>query len=518
MKKHIRFLKYVTAFASMLVLSLFTSCGDDDDDPPVAPTIAIDGDAAIIAKTGEAFSVTFTLNAPGGNRELAVYTNGGLLETVDLNANAATFTYDTQEVPAEAEEGEELLYQFSLVDLADQESPRVDLTINAARYDQITIGSESLYNVTIPQDGIVEGGTSITFSEGRSYYITGSLSFDNGSSLTIEEGVTVYMEQATDDALKVAINLNPGTAVSVIGTSTAPVVMTSSSVLTGVPGPGDWNRFNVDGTTNATVRYLRTEYASEGLRLDDLDDTNTIEYVQTYLSQDEGVYITDGNVNVKYMINTRSGDNGFRLGDNYQGTLQFIINYGAQHGESDVEVRETAKIMAANMTLIGAGQDSEDGDDILDIESPANNTFKIYNTIVTQATDEDIKFDGDMDITGLEGTNVLAYSYFFNNNDPLKDNAVLFFGTFDAEGNLLTNPFFNNALSGGPDRNSIVFEAIAGIGVDDFVPDTEQPAKEGFDPSTVNNIFISAPFVGAIRDADNDWTVGWTKNLDGSIR
>ncbi|TRX51180.1 hypothetical protein FNH22_24615 [Fulvivirga sp. M361] len=519
MEKFFLLFKNMTLFLGIFSLVLFSSCGDDDKELPVAPTISIDGATTIISKSGENFSVDLTLNAPGGNKELVVSTNGGLLETVTLDADITSFTYNTQQVPSDAEEGEEFEFQFSLTDLANQESPEVDFIINAALYDQVVIGGESLYNVTIPADGIVTGGTSVKFITGRNYYITEPLSFESGSSFTIEEGVAVYMEKPTEEnELDVEINLNSGTVVSITGTNTAPVVMTPSTVLTGDPQPGDWNRLDLDGTTNAVVRYLRTEYASEGMRMDDLNNTNTIEYVQTYLSKDEGVYITDGDLNVKYIINTRSGDTGFRLGDNYQGTLQFIINHGSEHGETDFHVRETAGIVAANMTLIGAGQEAAEGDDVLEIDA-INNTFKIYNTIVTEALDEDLKFDaGDMDITDLSGTNVLAYSYFFNNNDPLKDNAVDFFGTFDETGALLTNPFFNNALSGGPDPKNIVFEVIDGIGVNDFIPDAEQPAKENFDPATVNDIFVSAPFVGAVRDAANDWTVGWVKNIDGTIR
>ena len=93
-----------------------------------------------------------------------------------------------------------------------------------------------------------------------------------------------------------------------------------------------------------------------------------------------------------------------------------------------------------------------------------------------------------------------------------------FFGTFDANGNPLTNPFFNNALSGGESPDDFVFETIPGIGVDQFVPSSTVTALENFDPSTVNPVFESATFVGAVENTANDWTVGWAKNPDGTIR
>ncbi|MCG8389602.1 MAG: hypothetical protein MJA30_28880 [Cytophagales bacterium] len=520
MKKQIRFLKYATLFASVLVL--FASCGDDDDDVPVAPTLSIDGDAGITAKTGEPFSVTLTLNAPGGNKELAVYTNGGLLETVDLDADASSFTFNTQNVPADAEEGEELLYQFSLIDQADQESPRVDFTVNAARYDLITIGAESLYNITIPEDGIVTSGTSVKLITGRNYYIDAPLSFENGSSFTIEEGVNVYLDVPTEpDEDRVEIILNAGVDVSIMGTSSAPVVMTPSSSLTGTPEPEDWNRLFLDGITNAEIRYLRTEYADDGLRVRGLDDSNTLEYIQTFKPGDEGFYITDGNVNAKYLVVTDCADDGFRIGDAYAGRLQFGIGQMSEAPEDDfhlVEIRETSKPILANFTLVGPGKDAGD---VYAYRFTATSDGRIYNSIASSFSKRGVRIAESVTVGGtLDGPTVFAYGYIFDLNeqffrDDTPNGTNPFQGSMD--GDTFLNPFFNNVTGFDTEGRPIV-ETIDGIGVNDFIPAATVTAKESFDPSTIDSFFSSVTYVGAIENESGDWTTGWVKNPDGTIR
>lgn len=512
--------KYSRLLFSGLVIfavAFLSACGDDDNgdntDPEFeAPLLTLAGDDSALLKPGDAIEVGFTLDAEAGNKTLVVNRNGGILDQVALDPAATSFTYSDATVSADLTEGDTEVYEFILVDGEDQESEPVEFTANIAVYDLITVKGEELYEVTAPEGGIIGDGLAVKFSEGRSYYIAGALQFDAGSSLTIEPGVTVYFLAGAEPS--VGVIALPGSSVNIEGTASAPVVMTSANTLDDTAEPGNWDTFELEGTENAVFRYVRIEYAGEGLRIDEVDASNTVEYVQSFYADGEGFYITDGDINVKYLVNTKSGDTGFRLGDAYTGTLQFIINQGSDHDETDFYIRETATIVAANLTLLGPGQDAAQGGDILEMGSTAN-LFKIYNTIIAESVDEDLKLE-PITVTDLDGEVVFAYSYVFNNADPIKDDAINFFGTFDAEGNPVTNPFFNNALTGGPTPDDFTFEAIAGIAVDDFVPDAEQPSE--FDPADLGGSFVSAPFVGAVKDAASDWTTGWVKNVDGSVR
>jgi len=501
MKKKLINLQIVkTVFFGILISTIAIACNSDDEDAPTPemPTISISGDNTIVAKAGEVFSVDLTLNAPGGNKELVVFTNGGLLETIALNSTATSFTYNTQVVPADASEGQEYIYQFALADTADQESGRVDFTINAAIYDEITIGSETLFNVTIPQDGIVATGISIKFIVGRNYYITEPLSFDDGSSLTIEEGVTVYMKKPTDVSENpIEISLNAGVDVSIIGTATNPVVMTSSATLTDDSESGDWDRFVMEEITNGTVKYLRTEYATIGFRVRSCDDSNTIEYISVFKSSEEGIYITNGNVNTKYLAAIETGDSNFRLGSEYSGNLQFLIAYNAGGGEEAFFIRDDSNITLANITAVGPGKDTDEVPDEFEnggIRFRSTIGGKVYNAVVTEMPDWGVRTDGLVP-TDIDGVLVFAYSNVYENDSRDDNEAVIF---FDEDS-------FNNSE-----------DEIAGIDAGSIVPTTEEVST--FDPSTLGSFFSAALFKGAIQDSSNDWTTGWVKNPDGTIR
>ncbi len=533
MKTCIKFLTNKTIFLGILMLAFIVACSGDDDggETPAAPTISIDGETSIISKSGEAFSVTFTLNAAGGNEELVVYFNGGVLETVPLTADATSFVYNTQVLPADANEGQEFEYEFALGDNAGQDSQRVNLTVSAAVYDTIDVEGASLFNVEIPTDAIVTG--EITLAANRNYYLSESLSFISGSSLTMEEGATLYMQtpvELTD--LTLSISMVAGANLSINGTATNPVVITPSSSIAGTPEPGDWNRLFLDGSagslTGATVRYLRTEYATDGIRVDNLDNTNTFEYIQSYKSGGEGIYFTNGNANAKYMVATNSTEEGFRLGDEYAGKMQFGLAIMSERVLLDddtyeVVIRDQSSAILANFTAVGPGLDDED-EDVYGYRLRGTGDGRVYNSIGADFFRRGVRVS-DADAGGtLDGPKVFAYGYIFNlNSQHFRD--APFGGSRNMDGSI-NNPFFNNVTSYEEVVDPVtmevtyepIYDTIAGIGTNDFIPDATVTAKENHDPNTVDAFFTSVTYVGAIENEAGDWTVGWVKNPDGTIR
>ncbi len=555
MKTYFKLFTNKTVFLAIVMLVFIFACSSDDDgggnnngggDPdPNAPTIGITGETTIIGKAGETFSVDLTLNAPGGNKELVVYFGGGVLEIIPLDNDATSFTYNTQTVPADANEGQNFEYEFLLADNSDQDSDRVAFTVSAAIYDTIEVGGESLYNVTIPDTGIIEEG--VTFAADRDYYITKSMTFDAGSSLTIQEGVTVYMKIPVEVVdLPVEIAIKPGADLSIVGTSTNPVVMTPSSSLTGVPEPADWSKLSVGevGTafTGGTIQYLRTEYASDGIRLINLDNSNTIEYIQSFWAGDEGIYLTDGNVNAKYLVATNSDDESFRLGDTYTGKLQFGIAVltEALDDKYALQIQAPSEPIISNFTIVGPG--STVVDEIYGMRFQTGGGAgdgRVYNTIIASFPLRGVRIANKLEVAeDLDGPRVFAYSYVFDigtqayrddrkaadlDPDPVHINP--FHGHLDGS-DVFQNPFFNNVTgltytndnAEGYPLYTPTLETIAGIGTNDFIPDATPTAKENHDPSTVDPFFTSVTYVGAVENEAGDWTVGWVKNPDGTIR
>ncbi len=531
---------YRKFFLSLAIAGIMISCSSDDDgggdngggENPNAPTLSITGDSTVFIKPGETVSVTVTLNAPGGNQQLLVYANDGILEEVALDNDITTFTYTNQTIPEGAEEGTIFEYEFALEDDANQVSTRAAFTANVAVYDPVDIDGQSLFNIDIPENGIVPDGKNIILSADRDYYLSESLSFTNGSSLTIREGATIYVKtpvEVTDPTL--SISMVSGAGLSIIGTATNPVVITPSSSIAGTAEPGDWNRLFLDGSsgslTGVIIQYFRSEYATDGLRADNMDDTNTFEYIQSYKSGGEGIYFTNGNVNAKYIVATNSKAEGFRFGDSYSGNVQFGLaimseRIDLEDDSYEVVIRDQSSAKLANFTAVGPGQDTED-EDVYAYRLRGTGNGRVYNSIAASFFRRGVRVSDDPAGGTLAGPKVFAYGYVFDlNSQHFRDNP--FGGSREVSGTIL-NPFFNNVTSyeevddgmGGTEFVPI-YDKIAGIGTNDFIPDATVTAKENHDPSTVDAFFTSVTFVGAVENAENDWTVGWVKNPDGTIR
>src|SRR5690606_6206044 len=99
------------------------------------------------------------------------------------------------------------------VNTQDTQSERIALTVVTVAYDEINVGGETLYDVEIPADGVVEGGESIKFINGRNYYLSSTLVFQDGASLTIEEGVHVYLK--ADPENPVSIDITAGADIQI---------------------------------------------------------------------------------------------------------------------------------------------------------------------------------------------------------------------------------------------------------------------------------------------------------------
>lgn len=490
-----------------ICLICFSACEDDEPDPVYGqPEISISGDATGMLGPGDPLEVTLDLDAEGGNGVLIVNRDGGFLEEIALDAEATTYTYTGQTVPEDAEEGDEIVYEFILENTQELASEPVSYTASVAVYEMRTLGSAEVFEIALPADGIVPEGSTVKLASGRNYYLPGSIEFAPGSTFIIEEGVTVYIQS---EGGPYAVDVQ-GT-VDIQGTATAPVVMTSDKVLLDgqEPEPGDWEQFQIEGTgpgsNSGVVRYLRLEYGEEDvLELDAVGSETVIEYIQVFHADDEAFFIGDeSDVNAKYLVATNAGDISFRLGDEFYGNLQFLLAHNTQDGGEAFYIRENAAPVIANVTIVGPGAETAtEGFENAGIRFRATTgTGKVYNAAITALPDWGVRADDAIDETPIpaptdvNGERVFAFSHVYGNDSRDDDDAEIFF----------TEPSFANSE-----------EPIPGIEAGSFVPSAT--AASEFDPSTLGEFFDAAPFVGAIQDAENDWTLGWVRNADGSLR
>ncbi|MDO5524327.1 MAG: hypothetical protein Q4G48_09830 [Bacteroidia bacterium] len=489
----------IALFLGILLTIAFVGVSCGEDGPQLGtPQISVTGSDSIDLAPGETVNVNLQLNGDGGAKSVVVMKNGAFLKEFPVTASATEFVYTTEPLAEGLEEGDEVKYGFILANNDNVDSQEASFIIKVALYDKVTVGSTELFNLAIGTDGIVASGTETKLIKNRNYYVPYYLTFEPGTKLTVEEGVHLYMNADSEFASGIDIQ---GEA-NIVGTATAPVVITSSNVLKtdGTADAGDWAEFRISGdgagSNNGTINYVRLEYGDDRVfRLSDVGSATNISHVQVFKSVGEGVMITDGNANLKYIVATDCEGGSYRLGDAYEGNMQFIVSVNSEYFDDndDFTIREDAAPVIANATILGAGTELEDNTHGMRFR--ANAAPKVYNTIIAEFPRRGLRAGDNVTITDLNGSAVFAYSHIFKvADDPYRELAE----AFEAD-------LFQNSET-----------EIPGIGVGDFVPDAEQTST--FNPNSLGSFFESAAFVGAVKDAAGDWTKGWVKNPDGSVR
>jgi hypothetical protein len=316
----------------------------------------------------------------------------------------------------------------------------------------------------------------------------------------------------------------PGGRIVAQGQQDAPIVFTVDDPA---PGPGDWRgvfllgRAPRNGNTpylndpllvyggdapdddSGALGFVRIEYAQSGLFLGGVGKKTKIDSIQVRFSNDNCFLFNGGTVDVKHLVCQFPADEQFEIQERYTGRMQFLFGQkSAAGGGHD------------GMLVDGA------------------NTFPI----VYNAT-----FCGEAQIQ-----NVLGYGMVIRNNTKLDANNIILTGWFsgiDTTGALGTPLLLRSAISFGNLHNPVIVEdGGAGPVADDdngvseldifrdgggrdtnpnlvgpHDPKTPQPwpntaLTAGARPPPNDGFFdTTANFIGAFKDANDNWMAGWTR-------
>ncbi|OGU67044.1 MAG: hypothetical protein A2499_09075 [Stygiobacter sp. RIFOXYC12_FULL_38_8] len=235
--------------------------------------------------------------------------------------------------------------------------------IGAFGYRDWTAGWSSL-SIQVPAkpSEIIAGDitTHVTLAKGKDYTLKGIVRVQSGASLTIEPGVKIYGENASQGSLVV----KPGGLIFAEGTKDEPIVFTSEFTKAGstkTPNYGDWGGIillgkapiNVAGgkaliegpgdeyggtdveDNSGVMKYVRIEYPGiayslnneiNGLTLGGVGNKTKLEYIQVSYSGDDSFEFFGGTVNAKYLIAYRGWDDDFDTDFGYSGKLQFLLS------------------------------------------------------------------------------------------------------------------------------------------------------------------------------------------------
>ncbi|WP_109097271.1 hypothetical protein [Aquimarina sp. AU58] len=427
----------------------------------------------------------------------------------------------------------------------------------AVLFSACTIQEDNIGDITINQGGsggdtsgteILEGQITqnVTLESSEVYELRGGVSVVDGVTLTIEAGTKIIAGDVGGVFSYLAIE--QGAKIIAEGTAAQPIVFTSNK---STPNPGDWGGLLLAGkapinrgTTATTevanltyggtdpadnsgiLRYVRLEYTGgkinddaeyNGLSLYGVGNGTTLEYIQAFNGNDDGIEFFGGTVNLKYAIVTGAGDDSFDWTDGWVGNGQFwIAQQTSAAGDKGIEADNLSSTPDAapfsnptlsNITLIGA----EDGDgENKGIEFRAGTKVTMYNAIIKAFPGKGIEVDDDQTLINLNNNEVIVRNSIIDNAKSfdldhggatvdLADFAT--FNNFTVDG---SGAPFNSAGTAIPTG----FEITGFRGTYSYT--TAVDGVDNFDPSTLGAFFDAANYAGALQEGDT-WTSDWTR-------
>ncbi|MEM6784590.1 MAG: hypothetical protein AAF624_12750 [Bacteroidota bacterium] len=437
------------------------------------------------------------------------------------------------------------------------------------------INGRTVIEVTDRQGGI--GGalsgaahSTVTWSNNFTYLLDGAVFVNSGQTLVIEPG-TIIRGHPGQGRNSSALIVARGGRIEANGTAEAPIIMTainddvtdpSDLLQAGGPAQGEWGGLIVLGAAptniaegetpiegldatdprglyggsdpnddSGVLRYVSIRHGGtligagneiNGLTLGAVGAGTTIEYIEIFANQDDGIEWFGGTARAKYLLVSYSGDDMFDYDLGYSGLNQYVLGImdvgfgdnGAEQdgGDSDLggAAGEAATPLAtpvfANVTYIGQGVD--EGGRAMTFRDNAGGQYwrSVFYDFENGVRIEDREGEGDSRARAEAGD--------IRFTDVLFSNVVSASPTFDEvfayyedapEGDTavdlvdLTGPFNFGAsgLSVQRSQGGPLSLSTSSVGA----PTVPFPAA-------VADFFEETDFVGAV--GDNNWIEGWT--------
>ncbi len=369
--------------------------------------------------------------------------------------------------------------------------------------------------------------------------------------LTIESGVTIFGNSGADYLV-----VNRGSKLNSNGTQANPVIFTSEADLRdtqidaenaigewgglvilgrapinncpGVTTPGTASCVNaVEGVTapdgiyggalstdsSGSIMYTVVKHAGNeissgnelnGITFGGVGSGTVVDYIQVHNNSDDGVEFFGGEVNVKHLVLTGNDDDSIDTDNGYNGTIQYaIVVQRDDGGDNIVEASSAGGYVApfsdakiANFTFV-SGSTGDNG-----------NAFRLntgtigkYMNGVVNHNEECFRFEasaGDGNGSYSASADPSFQSVLFNCTASLD--------TANSETGIAAAAVAADA------NNSEASTTLSNI----FVNGAAENAVTAMDPSTVDADLEATTYIGAVKDADDNWWKGWSCGLEAS--
>ena len=239
--------------------------------------------------------------------------------------------------------------------------------------------------------------------------------------------------------------------------------------------------------SSGKLNYVVVKYAGSnvdpenqlnGIAFQGVGAGTVVDYVQVHNNLDDGIEFFGGTVNAKHVVLTGNADDSLDWTDGWQGSIQYlVIDQASDSGDNGIEAdnregdeaatpRSLPKI--ANMTLTGkAGERA--------IRLRRGTGLELYNSVV-QDSENCLRIQGDS--LNQLGTGIRFDGVSFDCDTVVEGDDVAAINSLLASSNVST-----------------IGQAVraAALGSDGF--------------------FDATDFIGAVENADEDWTMGWTVGM-----
>lgn len=348
------------------------------------------------------------------------------------------------------------LYDRTNTTLASDEIIVTPGSSNTEDLGNITVCTMNQGGATIIVDEDID--TDATWSTGNTYILTGIVSVKNNATLTIEPGVLVKGTSDNNGTAAALVITREGT-IDAEGTASQPIIFTSA--LDNIE-PGEIVSTNLNATDVAlwagvyilgsapvsavispisveflpndpmfeyggndpadgsgtfkyvSIRHTGSEIVQDeetnGLTLAGVGTGTSVEHIEIYAVQDDGIEVLGGTVNVNDILVWYAYDDGFDIDNGWAGTLDNFIYISSDKSSNVIEADGGDGTLNPNFTLTNGSCKGQEGS-YIDYRRNAKcliqNTyfFNFTETSIVELSNDAIAanwLDGSIDVAGLE--------------------------------------------------------------------------------------------------------------------
>ncbi|MBI4468334.1 MAG: hypothetical protein HY650_03325 [Acidobacteria bacterium] len=376
--------------------------------------------------------------------------------------------------------------------------------------------------------------SSVTWTSTNTYLLNGAVFVKEPAILTIQPGTTI---KGLDRSFLV---IERGAKLMAEGTPAAPIVFTSSQEP-GFRSPRDWGGLWINGRApintpggqelgetgitgtygggadpdphdnSGIIRYVRIEFAGfpvapdaeiNNFTLAGVGDGTRVDHIHVNRGADDGIEFFGGTVNVKYILATGTGDDGFDWQIGYVGKVQFVViqadntvdpasdrGIEADNNENNNNLLPVSDPQLYNFTIVG---DKGPGGGTAGIVLRRGTAGDLRNFIVVNYKGAGIDIQGGVaQARAGSGELTITNSIFFNNNPNFQA------GVSDLMLSQVATILRSDPLLRDP-RN---------LTAPDFRPLEGSPALDASNVAVppADGFFTPVAFMGGV-DPQNDWT------------